>query len=240
MTRMLLAPGLFWALQTLSVASFAADAVTSTTDAKPKSAAPDTSAGSWTGAEAIAPAQVPSQAKPAQPAVPAHAAPPPARNAQPQPVAPPAESVEGQWVYSSQYGWVWIPYAQAYTYVTPAGAPYEYVYYPTYGWCWVYSPWVFGWGPMPYWGIYGRAHFAWYSHPWFARPVYRGGVYRGGVYRGGVYHGGVYRGGVYHGGAYRGGVYRGGSYPRGGFGGGGLRGGGFGGGGFRGGGRHGR
>ena len=41
MTKMLLAPGLFWALQTFAVAASATDAAPSTSDAKPKSAAAD-------------------------------------------------------------------------------------------------------------------------------------------------------------------------------------------------------
>src|ERR1700690_3746257 len=100
----------------------------------------------------------PVQATPAQP--PAQAA--PAHFAQPQPASQGSESAEGQWIYSDQYGWIWTPYGQAYTYVNPAGsAAYEYVYYPTFGWRWVYAPWVFGWGPTPYWGFYGPGRFAW-------------------------------------------------------------------------------
>ncbi len=75
------------------------------------------------------------------------------------PVAPAAEASDGQWVSTQQYGWIWIPYAQVDTYISPAGSPYEYVYYPSVGWNWVYAPWVFAWGPTPYWGAYGRVHF---------------------------------------------------------------------------------
>lgn len=106
---------------------------------------------------------------------------------------------DGQWVYTQQYGWVWIPYAREYTYIAPEGYPYSYVYYPTAGWCWVYSPWVFGWGPGPYWGFYGPMHFAWYARPWFARPYYRGG-YWGHPYSGHGYWGGGFRGGGFRGG----------------------------------------
>jgi hypothetical protein len=37
----------------------------------------------------------------------------------------------GQWVYTQQYGWVWMPYGDAYSYVPPdgQGQPYEYVVY---------------------------------------------------------------------------------------------------------------
>src|SRR5512140_1385165 len=44
----------------------------------------------------------------------------------------------GQWVYTDQYGWVWMPYGDAYTSV-PAdgyGEPYMYLYEPAYGWTW--------------------------------------------------------------------------------------------------------
>jgi hypothetical protein len=75
-------------------------------------------------------------------------------------------------VYTSQYGWVWMPYERAYTYVTPeADRAYAYVYYPAMGWRWVWAPWVISVGPAPFWGVYGPSHFVWYSRPWF-RPHY--------------------------------------------------------------------
>ncbi|HET6336641.1 MAG TPA: hypothetical protein VFG30_25635, partial [Polyangiales bacterium] len=36
---------------------------------------------------------------------------------------PQAPPVDGQWVYTSQYGWVWMPYSQSYTYVPDDGYP---------------------------------------------------------------------------------------------------------------------
>ncbi|MBS2029337.1 MAG: hypothetical protein JST54_15655 [Deltaproteobacteria bacterium] len=127
---------------------------------------------------------------------------PPPPEAQPTPppdaptaVAAPAEAgpaapATGQWVYTGQYGWVWMPYGQQYTYV-PADTqlyPYSYVYYPVYGWRWVVAPWVYGWGPAPYWGAWGPRYYVWYSRPWF---------HRGGYYGWGGYHGwGEYRGWV--------------------------------------------
>src|ERR1700690_1250014 len=41
----------------------------------------------------------------------------------------------GQWVYTDQYGWVWMPYGDQYTYEGSANdtSPYAYVYYPSYG-----------------------------------------------------------------------------------------------------------
>jgi len=121
-----------------------------------------------TTAQPSAPKSSPSQARPqARPATltpnPANVAPnnyspPETASSQTEQSAPAEQS--GQWVYTDQYGWVWIPYAREYTYVASEGYPYSYVYYPSYGWMWLYSPWVFGWGPGPYWGIYGPGYYA--------------------------------------------------------------------------------
>jgi hypothetical protein len=82
--------------------------------------------------------------------------------------APPPPAPAGQWSYTQQYGWIWIPYDRSYTDVVDDSAlAYQYVYYPAYGWSWVLSPWVLGFGPAPYWGVFGPARFAWYAHPWF-------------------------------------------------------------------------
>ncbi|HZL20947.1 MAG TPA: hypothetical protein VFG23_24650, partial [Polyangia bacterium] len=64
----------------------------------------------------------------------------PPQAAQPQPVA------TGQWVYTEQYGWVWMPYGNQYTYEgTASGSePYEYLYEQSYGWTWLAAPWVWG------------------------------------------------------------------------------------------------
>ena len=116
-----------------------------------------------------------------------------------QPRTAPAEAKDGQWVYTQQYGWVWLRYARESTYITPEGYAYSYAYYPGNGWCWLYSPWVYGWGPAPYWGVRGRGYFVWYAHPWFARPAGppraapRGGI-RSGAHWGDGFHGG-FRGG---------------------------------------------
>lgn len=115
----------------------------------------------------------------AAPAIPSPAAPPPAATVVVAPpgvvVAPPVVAApvtpSGQWVYTRQYGWLYMPYAQNYTYVPPAGPPSMFVYYPARGWRWVHAPWVLGVGPVPYWGPHGYVSFAWYARPWFARPV---------------------------------------------------------------------
>ena len=98
----------------------------------------------------------------------------------PQPPAPPqqtaptpgltAEVPQGQWVFTQQYGWVYAPYAQAYTYVPQDAATAQmYVWRSGIGWAWLLSPWVFSAGPRPYWGNYGPRYYAWHARPWF-RP----------------------------------------------------------------------
>jgi len=130
-------------------------------------------------------------------------------------VAPPSPS--GQWVYTAQYGWIWMPYGTAYTYL-PAGAyPDMYCYFPAYGWRWVVAPWVWGLGPRPWFGVYGFARFPWYGrgygrwygwhgpvwtargwgsgwvrpvpHPGYVRPGVPHPVYRAPARPGGFSHG---------------------------------------------------
>jgi hypothetical protein len=122
---------------------------------------------------------------------PSEASPPAELPAPPQAAPPqPATAPPGQWVSTSQYGWLWIPYDRQYVYIAPDAQafPEEYVYYPVYGWRWVVAPWVYGYGPQPFWGSAGLRGFAWYSHPWFRVGGYWGwGAYRGwGNYRGWV------------------------------------------------------
>lgn len=134
----------------------------------------------------------PPQAAPPEP--PVDLPPPPVDSAPPQQVAPPpaAAAASGQWVHTTQYGWVWMPYERAYTYVPDAGTPSMFVYAPVVGWHWVAAPWVFGWGPAPYWGVYGPARFVWYSRPWFVvhpAPYYHGHYDYGHYGHYGHYHG---------------------------------------------------
>ncbi|HEX8796645.1 MAG TPA: hypothetical protein VF765_37095 [Polyangiaceae bacterium] len=68
----------------------------------------------------------------------------------------------GQWVWTAQYGWVWVPAETAPLAVQ--GEPYVYLYTPTYGWTWFDSPW--GWyGPGGGWG-WARP---WYGSDWGPR-----------------------------------------------------------------------
>ena len=106
--------------------------------------------------------------KPAPTPVPAPPAPRDQAGPEASAVAP--EVPAGQWVYTHQYGWVYAPYAQAYTYVPPdASTAQMFVWRVGVGWAWLLSPWVFSLGPRPYWGAYGPRYFAWHARPWF-RP----------------------------------------------------------------------
>jgi hypothetical protein len=80
----------------------------------------------------------------------------------------------GQWIYTQQYGWIWTPYAQSFTYAPPdgVGEPLMYVYYPAFGWRWVVAPWVWGIGPWPYFGVRGPRLFAWYRLGWWRTPAH--------------------------------------------------------------------
>ena len=83
-----------------------------------------------------------------------------------QPAAPP-----GEWAFTQQFGWVWMPYGAQYTFTTDyeRGDPYMYVYYPAAGWSWVEAPWLWGWGPIPFFGVSHGARFGWYGHGWGPR-----------------------------------------------------------------------
>ena len=110
------------------------------------------------------PSAQPGSTPPAQAPAPPFADEP--RTAQRSPVPP------GQWVYTQQYGWIWMPYADEYTWVPPDGygEPYAYVYYPVAGWTWIVAPWVWGVGPWPHFGFRGPVSFAWYRHGWWRSP----------------------------------------------------------------------
>jgi hypothetical protein len=146
----------------------------------------------------------------------------------PPPVQGPAST--GQWVYTSEYGWVWMPYGSAYTYVPPDDStPSMYVYYPDFGWCWLIAPWLWGLGPAPFFGVLGPRWYGWYGHGlgrWYGyqgRYRYWGSGGRGywtggrrvGVDRGyeGTFQGGFRSGPVVRGGLPSGSVMRGGPRP---------------------------
>jgi hypothetical protein len=107
-----------------------------------------------------------------------------AEPAQEPPTAAPQDQQEGQsssgqWVYTSQYGWIWMPYGSEYTYQPDQDGvyPYSYVYAPAYGWAWLASPWVWGWGALPYVGYYG-SYYPWYGYGYgYQYPGYGSGNY---------------------------------------------------------------
>ena len=92
------------------------------------------------------------------------------------------EAEDGQWIDTSPYGWVWMPYGDEFVY-TPNDVnaqPYAYVYYPGGGWRWIVAPWIWGIGPIPYFGVGGPWRFHWYRGPAYHprapdRPLFRGG-----------------------------------------------------------------
>lgn len=110
--------------------------------------------------QAAAPTQPPPSAPPRSAGVPTQPAPPAMPPNSAEEAAPSAAQwvysyPNGQWVYTSTYGWVWVP-AEATTSLIE-GVPYAYLYTPAYGWTWYISPW----GP----GVY---HYGlWVRHPWF-------------------------------------------------------------------------
>ncbi len=109
-------------------------------------------------------------------------------------VAVQASAPAGQWVFTSQYGWIWMPFGSGFTFVPVSGAtPNMFVYYPVVGWTWVIAPWVWGWGPQPWcaagWGGYpwwGWGFGRWYG---FAGPYSSAAWHGGGYWGGGRWHG---------------------------------------------------
>ena len=142
--------------------------------------------------------------------------PPPSVTQAPENTAPQSQPAPsgGQWVYTAEYGWLWLPYGSQYVYAPPydGAYPYSYAYYPLHGWLWLYSPWVWGWGIRPYYGWYGPRHYVWYGRPgvyfsWGLRGGWGPGFYPGYRYAPGWRGGGIYHGGIYHGGSAVGGGY---------------------------------
>lgn len=167
----------------------------------------------------------PDVVQPVQPDTPPPAAaPPPPPAGRPSPPAQPVQpslqkpTATGQWVHTAQYGWVWMPYGDTFTHVpSDGGTPSMYVYYPEAGWCWVVAPWLWGWGPLPYFGLFGPRYYSWYgvgcghwygfagpyAHwGWSGRAYWHGGRWNGGTrfYGGRGSYGGQGRGGFSGGG----------------------------------------
>jgi outer membrane lipoprotein SlyB len=99
-----------------------------------------------------------------------------------------AAAPSGEWAYTQQYGWVWMPYGDGYVYAPADGDsdPHMYVYLSGVGWTWVVAPWLWGWGPRPYFVAHVGPRFGWYGHGWGTGwHGYRPAPYRYGF----VYHG---------------------------------------------------
>jgi hypothetical protein len=173
--------------------------------------APDSPAQKAPAQQPPAPPPPPVQARPqpqptpqAEPA-PQSVAPPPTVHTQPQqpqptpqagpPQYPPSPQVteqmaaQGEWVYTAQDGWMWVPYGSTTTNV--GVEPYVYLFSPSYGWRWLVSPWGLGpfhygaWGWGPRWGNdyappRGLGAFQYAPHVW-GRGAYTPRAYGGGV-----------------------------------------------------------
>ena len=130
--------------------------------------------------EAVQPPTAPPDMQPPMP--PGQPPPPPVQaqaQAQPptqqasMPAQAPQPGVGGQWVYTDQYGWVWMPYGDQYTYegtsTTPPHIPMSTIQLRldvaggSVG---------LGWGAYPYFGVRGAVGFGWY------RGLYRARLWR--------------------------------------------------------------
>jgi hypothetical protein len=144
-------PARVLALTVLSVAQPAFAQTTPTEPAPAPAVAPQPAA--FAPAQSSAAGAAGTDATPAAPAY----APAQTQEALPPPATWTSTYSTGQWVYTDDYGWIWVPNGTAS--FAADGVPYDYLYTPAYGWNWYLSPWGFG----PY--AYGR----WVLHAW--RPV---------------------------------------------------------------------
>jgi hypothetical protein len=86
----------------------------------------------------------------------------------------PTEAGAGQWVYTAEGGYIWVPNGATTSAVE--GVPYTYLYTPAYGWTWYASPW--GFGPFTYGSWVGSA-WPYGFHAWAYGPA--GWGWRGGM-----------------------------------------------------------
>lgn len=128
------------------------------------------------------------------PPLPVDGPPPPPEASKEQPAAQGLPA--GQWVFTGQYGWVWMPFSDHFVHVPGGGGtPVMYVYYNPVGWRWVVAPWLWGCGPMPYFGVHGPLRFLWWGRgygQWFGfsgvygRHGWGSGIHEGGRWK--YYH----------------------------------------------------
>jgi hypothetical protein len=118
------------------------------------------------------------------PLPPAALPPAPGYVAGPPRVAIASAATDGQWVFTSQYGWLYMPCGSRY--VVTSASPYAYAYAPTFGWRWLSAPWVIGSGPYPHFGSHGPFAYAWYrglraDHPMAVHYTHVGGRFPTGL-----------------------------------------------------------
>jgi hypothetical protein len=103
-----------------------------------------------------------------------YAPPPPQAVVRPHEVAPNPETrwvhsySTGQWVYTSDYGWVWVPNGASSTLVD--GVPYAHLYTRGHGWTWYVSPWGFGTYRYGEWVTHPWRPNGWHDSDWVAHP----------------------------------------------------------------------
>ncbi len=142
------------------------------------------------------PQDAPAQAQPPTPAPKDPPPPPPRERPAPPTTSPEADRDGGQWVYTEQHGWVWMPYGDDSIHVSDdGGPPHMYVYVHDDGWCWVLAPWLWGWGPRPWFGPLGYHRYGWWGvgiGHWYGFSGHPGGwAHPGrGVWRDGHWTGG--------------------------------------------------
>ncbi|MFT3839051.1 MAG: hypothetical protein QM723_18870 [Myxococcaceae bacterium] len=92
--------------------------------------------------------------------------------AAPPPPTTAREVPAGQWAYTKQYGWAWLPYAGAF--VSDGAPPKMFLYTASTGWSWVSAPWVAGEGARP---VFSVASSRWpYGWRWGFAASWRAGM----------------------------------------------------------------
>jgi hypothetical protein len=76
----------------------------------------------------------------------------------------------GSWVYTLEYGRIWVPYANEHTYggMAAAASPYWYSYRPLYERLWLAEPWLWSLDVQPDFGPLGPSGLEWYRGPYLA------------------------------------------------------------------------
>jgi hypothetical protein len=74
----------------------------------------------------------------------------------------------GQWVYTTDYGWLWVPAGASTTLVE--GVPYAHLYTRAHGWNWYVAPWGFGAYHYGQWVMHPWRPNGWRDSNWVAQP----------------------------------------------------------------------